>query len=328
MDQNLISVVVPAYNAAPFLKRSLDSLMAQTHKALEVVVVNDGSTDETGALLDEYAAQHPSVKVIHKENGGVTSARLQGVAETSGNWIGFMDADDFIDPDMYARLLENAQAHCADIAHCAHQIHFPDGRVEYVNRTDSISVKDNSNGMRGLLEFEIEGSLCLKLYRRELFAGLEQWMDDTIRNNEDFLMNCFLFGKAGKSVFEGVCLYHYILHKGSASYRGITEQVIFDPIRARQILLTSCDPELEDEVRQSLLRSILFAYAQLTTDKQWKKYADYRDRVRKILQAEKGYFGLLSLRNRVLVNMICIAPWTFHIAYNIYVMLFQREEQH
>ena len=328
MDQEKITVVVPTYNNAPWLKRSLDSLMAQTYPYIEVIVVNDGSTDGTVAVLERYQAEYPSLRIIHKENGGVTSARLRGVAEATGSWIGFMDADDEIDPEMYARLFQNAMAHSAEISHCAHQIHFPDGRIEYVNNTGEILVQDHKAGLESLLRNEIEGSLCLKLYRRELFEGLAQWMDLTIRNNEDFLMNYYLFAGAKKSVFEGVCLYNYVLRKGSASYGGITEYKIFDPIRARQNLLKDCSPDLQDEVRQSMIRSMLFSYAQLTVNKQWRQYGDFRSRVRNMLKKERAYFHVLSLRNRVLSNMICVAPWAFHAAYRIYVMLFQREEQH
>lgn len=329
MDGEKISVVVPAYNTAPWLNRSLDSLLAQTHENLEIVVVNDGSTDDTRAVLDAYAAEHDRIKVIHKENGGVTSARLRGAAEATGDWIGFMDGDDFVEPQMYGRLLEIANAHGADIAHCGHQIRFSDGRIEYVHKSDTLWVQDHRQGLWELLDNrEVSMSLCTKLYRRELFQGLEAWMDTGIKNNEDLLMNYYLFDRANCAVFEGNCPYHYILREGSASCRGINEHYIFDPIRVRQLLLERCTPEMRDDVRQALIRNLLFNYAQLSVDKDRKNLGGYRQRVRDLLLEQRAYFHLLSLRNKVLANMICIAPWTFHIAYGAYVKLFQREEQH
>lgn len=328
MKLEKITVVVPAYNNAPWLVRSLDSLLAQTYPNLEIIVVNDGSTDDTKAVLDAYTAQHPSVKVIHKENGGVTSARLRGVAEASGEWIGFMDGDDIIEPQMYARLMENACAYDADISHCGHQVHFLDGRIEYVHKTDEIRLQERKRGLQDLLENEVEGSLCLKLYRRALFDGLEAWMDLSVKNNEDLLMNYYLFSRAKKSVFEGVCPYHYMLRKGSASYNGITEHGIFDPIRVRSLLLEDCDQDMKEDVRHALMRNLLFAYAQLAVAPDWKKYGEFRQRVRSQLQAERKNFYLLSVRNRILAEMICRAPWSFHVAYRIFVALFQREEQH
>ena len=94
MDKNLISIIVPAYNIAPFLPRCLDSILAQTHRELEIFVVDDGSTDETGAIVDAYAVRDGRIKPIHKQNGGVSSARMAGVAAATGEWIGFVDGDD------------------------------------------------------------------------------------------------------------------------------------------------------------------------------------------------------------------------------------------
>lgn len=329
MNREKISVVVPAYNMSPWLPRSLDSLLAQTHRNLEIVVVNDGSTDDTRAVLEICAGKDNRIKVIHKDNGGVTAARLRGVAEATGDWIGFLDGDDVAEPQMYARLLQLAREHGTDIAHCGHQICFLDGRVEYVHRSGQIRYQNHQAGLWELLDNrEMDMSLCTKLYRRELFEGIEDWMDTTIRNNEDLLMNYYLFDRAQSAVFEGVCPYHYILRPGSASYHGVTEHYIFDPIRVRQLLLQRCGPEMRDSVQQALMRNLLFNYGILTVDRDRRHLGAFRQRVRGLLLEQKKDFHLLSLRNKVLANMICVAPWSFHIAYRVYVKLFQREETH
>ena len=113
-----ISVIVPAYNNAPWLPNTLDSILAQTYKNLEVIVVDDGSSDDTPAVLRCYEEKDSRIRIIRKTNGGVTSARLLGVAESTGDWIGFVDGDDYIEPQMYARLMENAVTYRADISHC------------------------------------------------------------------------------------------------------------------------------------------------------------------------------------------------------------------
>lgn len=329
MNGETITIVVPAYNTAPWLPRSLDSLLAQTHPNLEIVVVNDGSIDNTRQVLDHYTAKYPNIRAIHKENGGVTSARLRGIQEATGDWIGFMDGDDYVEPQMYERLLENAHSSGADISHCGHQLLFSDGRIEYVHKSEKVRVQDHRTGLWELLDNrEVSLSLCTKLYRRELFQGIEDWMDTKIRYNEDLMMNFFLFDRANSSVFEGNCPYHYILRQDSASCKGISENYIFDPIRVRQILLERCAPEMREDVHQALLRNLLFNYAQLTVHKDRKQFADFRQRVRGMLQEQKAHFHLLSTRNRILANMICTAPWTFHLAYGTFVKLFQREEQH
>ena len=329
MNGKTISVIVPAYNIAPWISRSLDSLLAQTHKDLEIVVVDDGSTDNIREVLSVYTARYPNIKAVHKENGGVTSARLRGVEESAGDWIAFMDGDDYVEPQMYARMLEHAKTHNADISHCGHQIHFPDGRIEYVHKSDALFTQDHFTGLHDLLDnTKVSLSLCMKLYRRELFHGIRDWMDPTIKNNEDLMMNYYLFDRSKLSVFEGVCPYHYLLRKGSASYRGITENYIFDPIRVRQILLSRCGEDMKEELRQALLRNLLFNYAQLDVHKDRRQLADFRQRVRNLLLEQQEYFHLLSVRNKVLANMICKAPWMFRVAYGAYVAVFQREEQH
>ena len=328
MHGEKISVIVPAYNLAPWLGRCLDSLLAQTHENLEILVVNDGSKDDTAAVMDDYAARFARVKAIHKENGGVTSARLRGVAEATGDWLGFIDGDDTIEPDMYAHLLENAHRFGADISHCGHRVIFPDDRVEYIHNTGELRQQDHLTGLKDLLDGGlIESGLCTKLYRRKLFEGLDGWMDCTIKNNEDLLMNYYLFEKAEKSVFEDFCPYHYILRTGSASFRAFHEHSLFDPIRVRQQILEHCSPDMKEAARIALMRNILFIYGQLALNPD-KQYDNYRSRVRKLMQEQKESFHLLSKRNTILAHMVCNTPQLFHMAYGAYVKLFRKEEEH
>ena len=328
MNGERITVVVPAYNTAPWLSRTLDILLAQTYENLEIIVVNDGSTDDTRVVLDSYAEKHPRIKAIHKENGGVTSARLRGVAESTGDWIGFMDGDDVVQPDMYEHLMNNAAAYGAEISHCGHQVHFLDGRISYVHNSGVLRLQDTLTGVRDLLDGGlIESSLCTKLFRRELFEGLGDFMDPSIRINEDTLMNYYLFSKSKQSVYEDFCPYFYLLRQGSASYKVLHEHSIFDPIRVRQKIQEHCVPELKEDAKIALLRNLLFGYAQLAVNMD-RQYDDFRARVRAFLRAEKEHFHLLSKRNRILANLVCTAPWLFTLAYNVYVTLFQREEQH
>lgn len=328
MESEKISVIIPAYNIGPWLGRCLDSILSQTHENLEIIVVNDGSKDDTAVVMDAYEENHPNIKAIHKENGGVTSARIRGAAEATGEWVGFIDGDDVIEPEMYARLLQNAHDHGADISHCGHRVLFPDGRIDYVHNTGELRVQDNLMGLRDLLDGGlIESGLCTKLYKRSLFEGLTDWMDCSIKNNEDLLMNYYLFERAKKSVYEDFCPYHYILRQGSASYRAFHEHSLFDPIRVRQQILEYCTPEMQEAARIALLRNCLFAYGQLALDLD-KQYDGFRSRVRALLKQQREYFPLLSTRNKILAHMVCTAPWTFHIAYGAYVKLFQKEEQH
>jgi len=321
MSEDLISVIVPAYNLAEYLPRCLDSILAQTYKTLEVIVVDDGSQDDTLSVMLAYAAKDGRIKAIHKENGGVTSARLRGVQEATGQWLGFIDGDDEIEPGMYARLLENAHTYGADISHCGYQRIFADGQVEYHYNTGKIHPQDRLTGLRDLLEERlVEPGLCSKLYRRDLFCGLEAKMDFSVKNNEDMLMNYYLFSEASNSIYEDVCPYHYILRGDSASHRKLNEHRIYDPIRVREWILEKAEPELREDARQALLRVLLYVYALLTVEKgsEWRPHkANIRE---KLLQHSNG-FSLLTRRNQILAKLICQAPWAFEWAFRAYVQL-------
>ena len=105
----LITIIVPVYNIMEYLPRCVYSITAQTYRNLELILVDDGSTDGTGALCDKLAAEDERIRVFHKENGGSSSARNLGLSHAKGAYIGFVDSDDYVEPDMYERLLRGIQ---------------------------------------------------------------------------------------------------------------------------------------------------------------------------------------------------------------------------
>lgn len=122
---DLISVIVPVYKVEPYLRKCVDSILAQTYTNLEVILVDDGSPDNCGAICDEYAAKDVRVKVIHKENGGQGSARNRGLDIATGKYIAFVDSDDWIDPDMYESLRNLLLQYDAEIAEGSYRFYRP-----------------------------------------------------------------------------------------------------------------------------------------------------------------------------------------------------------
>ncbi len=259
--ENLISIIVPVFKIENDLPRCIDSILAQTHRELEVILVDDGSPDSCGAICDSYAQKDSRVRVIHQQNGGVTRARFAGIRAATGQWVGFVDGDDFIEPDMYARLLDNARKYGADISHCGYQMVFP-SRVDYYHNTGLLLELDRSAGLRELLNgTRVEPGLWNKLYRRELMDALLQSGIDAmgIRINEDLLMNFTLFSAAESSVYEDFCPYHYILRAGSATNSRNREHYWTDPLQVGQYLCreTAQAPELSAAAHRYYVRWLI-----------------------------------------------------------------------
>ena len=118
-----ISVIIPFYKTEVFASRCIESVLSSSYQNLEIILVDDGSPDRCGEICDSFQARDPRVRVIHQRNQGVSAARNQGIAAATGDYLAFVDSDDYIEPDMYETLLAAAQQHDADIVQCCHIRH-------------------------------------------------------------------------------------------------------------------------------------------------------------------------------------------------------------
>lgn len=171
----LLSLVVPVYNVAPFLERCLASLAAQNLEGVEIVLVDDGSTDDSPAILARYAAQHPQVRVIRQPNGGLSAARNTGLDHTSGEYLAFVDSDDWFEPGYYRRLLELARAERLDIAHGNAMYHFEGRREDHPIYRDALPTEVMPGRevlRRRLAEKTLLHMVWMHLYRRDFIARL------------------------------------------------------------------------------------------------------------------------------------------------------------
>lgn len=256
-NQDKISIIIPAYNIENHITAAVEAALSQTYGNIEVIVVNDGSRDNTKNVLDELALKDERLKVIHKKNEGVTKARLTGVLAATGEWIGFIDGDDVVDPDMYERLLDNAHKYNAKISHCGYQMVFP-GHIDYYYDTKRIVCQDNKTGIKDLLEGAfIEPGLWNKLFHNTLFQSLlhNDVMDLSIRNYEDLLMNYYLFKESDVSVYEDWCPYHYMLREGSAATAKVNQHILTDPLKVYQEIKS----DLKDDNLLSCINSRILA---------------------------------------------------------------------
>lgn len=321
---DLISVIVPAYNIAAALPSCLDSILDQSYKNIEIIVVNDGSVDNTGEIIDRYAAQNDRIVALNKENGGVTSARLSGLSMAKGQWIGFVDGDDMIDPDMYERLLKNAKDHDADISHCGYRMCFPGDRVDYYYNTGALVTQDRTTALNELLAgTRVEPGLWNKLFRRNLFEDLI--MPNDIKINEDLLMNYYLFKAAHRSVYEDFCPYRYILRKGSAATASINKSKLCDPTKVMRMILDDADSGVYDTAFSRYLR-VRISLATMST-KVYKNDAaklemvtDHRREARRELRHRRREIFSASIGSRIkIIALWCaLSPRTYAFVHNTY----------
>ena len=321
---NKISIVVPVFNIEGYVERCLQSLLQQTYTNLEVLAIDDGSTDSSGAILDRLATTDSRIKVIHKENGGVTSARMAGIRNATGEWIGFVDGDDKIESDMYERLLRNAAEYHADISHCGYQMCFDDGRIHYFHNTGLLVQQDKITALKELLSgSRIEPGLCNKLFHKTLFHSLlhGEAMPLDIKINEDLLMNYRLFSETERTVFEDWCPYHYIVRSTSASRAKLNPHKIYDPIKVKEIIRQSAPAELHDAAQQAYISTCINTYHTLLTA--GAKYKDDLRKVHELLTQEADDFFLLGRKRRLMANMIVHTPVLYRPIYAVYSRFFQ-----
>lgn len=207
----LISIIVPVYKVEPYLSQCLDSIIGQTYRNLEIILVDDGSPDNCGAICDSYAENDERIQVIHKPNGGVSSARNAGLRASCGEWIGWVDSDDWIEPAMFETLFSAIQETGADIAVCGHWENFRD-HIEICGWPVR-QILDTQEALGELLRNDrIKNLLWDRLFHRTLFDNIRF---PEGRTYEDIAMMHWLFLRADKVVCIPDILYHYRQREGS-----------------------------------------------------------------------------------------------------------------
>ena len=214
MHNPLISIIVPIYNVETYIKKCVDSILSQTYKNLEVILVDDGSPDNCGNICDEYSLNDNRVKTIHKKNGGLSSARNAGLDVAIGEYIGFVDSDDWIESDMYESLYKIITERKADISVCGRYI-VEEGRITTISDTEEVYVFTKQEALSQLVLDEHDGIKNFawdKLYKKELFENIRY---PEGKYYEDIFTTYKLFSMSNLIAEIKSPKYYYLLREGS-----------------------------------------------------------------------------------------------------------------
>ena len=212
-----ISVIVPCYNADRYLNVCLESLKAQKTPLIEMILIDDGSTDATGAILDAFAAGEPRARVLHMPNSGVSAARNRALELATGRYIAFVDADDALEENGLMMLFQHAVRTGAQIVSANHTV-FDMEKSQRVRVEIEPVVQQSSEIVKEIIHMHrIYNNLWNKLYASELLSGLR--LDERVRIGEDALLNLQVFKRARRVSHLSECTYVYRVHSTSAMAR-------------------------------------------------------------------------------------------------------------
>lgn len=212
MTSPTISVIVPVYNVEKYLPKCIDSIIDQTYGKLDIILVNDGSSDGSSQICDEYAKKDRRIRVIHKNNGGLSSARNAGLDVANGQFIAFLDSDDWIEPEMYEVLLNLSITYNADISSCASRnVYLGDTSIPQNNEKEKPQVYEGDDIIKELLSQDnIRFEVWNKLWSRKIIGGLRFKVGQV---SEDVFWDRKLFSLTNKIVHTNRVLHNYLLER-------------------------------------------------------------------------------------------------------------------
>ncbi|MGZ5509828.1 MAG: glycosyltransferase [Nitrososphaeraceae archaeon] len=286
-----ISIIIPVYNGVKYLPKCIDSVLNQTYKNLEIILVDDGSTDESGKICDTYSLKDKRIKVIHKENGGVSDARNVGLKVATGKYIGFIDHDDFIESDMYEILLKTLYAYDADIVQCA-SYKIIDKKINPEHYSGTVEQFDVTSALEESIRVRsFSHSVWNKLYKKDLLQGIEFPLNML---NVDINFNYKVFIKAQKLVSIDIPKYYYLKRKdsvtGSLAY--LNKMDVFYNYLEIMKSISRDFPSLFNITQERFVKTLLKIYKQLETN----RYFDIDKKRRNLIQdyINKNHRSLVS----------------------------------
>lgn len=309
MTNSKISIIVPIYNMEKYLERCVDSILAQTYENLEIILVNDGSSDSSPEICDRYAEKDSRIKVVHKTNGGLSSARNAGLDIATGDYIGFVDSDDYISSDMYRRLAERLDNSDCEIANVVYV------RADEEGNTTPSKVPHNTDKeiiaaqfVRELMLHTGDVSVCTKLFRVKLFEDV-RFPEGKL--NEDLLFMLDVFTKVNKVAFAAHIGYYYFTRSGSTSsgYGKAVIDMVGNSLKAKETV-NNAFPNLRKESERFAIFQHMAYLLIVPAHDAVKNNEVYTSAVKYLRKnAVRGLFNkYLSLKNKIAIMLLAVMP--------------------
>ena len=260
VKKDLISIVVPIWNVELYLKKCVDSLINQTYKKIEILLVDDGSPDNCSQICDEYAKIDNRIKVYHKKNGGLSDARNYGIIHCKGKYISFVDSDDYVESTYIEKLYKALTETNSDISMCFHYVEYPN-KTLVRNGKKQITFDSHEALFDLLYSKNIDTSSWAKLYRRELFKDIRFPVGKLF---EDTATTYKLLDASKKIVSINDCLYHYVIRKNSITTGkfNMKKLDLIDVTFEMQNYLLKKYPDFKDAITRRLMYAYFSTYNQ------------------------------------------------------------------
>lgn len=318
-----ISIIVPVYKVEPYLHICVDSILAQTFTDIELILVDDGSPDNCGDICDEYAQKDQRVRVLHKKNGGLSDARNAGLDVATGDYIGFVDSDDWIEPDMFELLYNMCIENDCEIANCTSIIHYKNKTV--TNGSHQLIIHDKKQAMKAMLQGILYDEVVwTKIIKKDLLNDIRFKTGITY---EDTAFTYKVIHECKRICCIGAPKYHYIKRENS------TMDLAIKNIRIDSVLIydemykfiESNYPELRNLVALKLANSALTVLNLIAAKQNWQEYKVEYYKVAKILNR---YFNKTIKMKEYLKNVkiLLIATKVNPLFYKLIVNLLSRRK--
>lgn len=227
MKTPLISIIVPVYNVEKYLEKCILSLCSQTYKNIEILLIDDGSTDKSKKICDDLKKKDERIRVVHKKNQGLSSARNEGIKLASGQFLAFVDSDDYVENDMIELLYKNMEKYNAEISACGYIMVYNERNVLISNNNDVVVYKKIEALEKMFLKNDIGMIFCNKLFKKDLFKNVEFPL---YKNFEDINTMYKIINKADKIVYDPSPKYYYLQRNDSINGRNFKDKKFNDKI--------------------------------------------------------------------------------------------------